>query len=179
MSWKRSDGSGLSTVYWKIVGTNLTLLHVASEDEGTYICETKYGNVTLTASFSLQVSGFTVRPPRLVTAPEGDWVWLPCQAAKHNNISWERKNGNLTNNHLQYSNGTLLLMNITRNDSDVYICSISQTSLKTKTKVRIGNLSCSHLKELAHQYATSGNCTIDPDGEGGEDAFTVYCELSD
>ena len=178
VSWKRSDGSGLSTVYWKVLSTTLTLLHVTPEDEGTYICETKYGNVTLTASSSLQVTGFTVRPPRLVTVPEGGWVWLPCRATKHSNISWGRENGDLPNNHVQYSNGTLLLMNSSRNDSDVYICSMNHTSLKTKTKILIGNLSCSHLKE-AHPTAPSGNYTIDPDGEGGEDPFTVYCNMSD
>ena len=48
---------------------------------------------------------------------------------------------------------------------------------KAKTKVLIGNLSCSHLKE-AHPNATSGNYTIDPDGSRGEDPFTVFCDMS-
>ena len=48
---------------------------------------------------------------------------------------------------------------------------------KAKTKVLIGNLSCSHLKE-AHPNATSGNYTINPDGSRGEDPFTVFCDMS-
>ena len=113
VSWKKSDGSGLSNVYWTTVGTNLTLLHVAPEDEGNYVCETKYGNVLLTASSSLKVIGFIVLPLRLVTAPEGAWVWLPCHVTSHSNITWTRENGKLSDSYVQYSNGTLLLMNTT------------------------------------------------------------------
>ena len=47
-----------------------------------------------------------------------------------------------------------------------------------QTQVLIGNLSCSHIK-AAHPEAPSGNYTIDPDGESGEDLFVVYCDMED
>ena len=38
--------------------------------------------------------------------------------------------------------------------------------------------SCSHLKNL-DPSATNGNYTVDPDGEGGLEPFTVFCDMSD
>ena len=38
-------------------------------------------------------------------------------------------------------------------------------------------LSCSHLKK-AHPTATSGNYTIDSDGEGNLEPFSVYCDMT-
>ena len=38
-------------------------------------------------------------------------------------------------------------------------------------------LSCSHLKK-AHPTATSGNYTIDSDGEGDLEPFSVYCDMT-
>ncbi len=38
--------------------------------------------------------------------------------------------------------------------------------------------SCSHLKNL-HPLATNGSYMIDPDGEGGQEPFEVFCDMSD
>ena len=38
--------------------------------------------------------------------------------------------------------------------------------------------SCSYLKK-SDPTAKSGNCIIDPDGKGGQAAFSVYCDMTD
>ena len=55
VTWKRSDGSGLSNVYWTAQGAKLTLLHVSPEDQDVYTCEVKYDSVSVNSSSTLNV----------------------------------------------------------------------------------------------------------------------------
>ncbi|XP_042620994.1 carcinoembryonic antigen-related cell adhesion molecule 1-like isoform X2 [Cyprinus carpio] len=123
------SGSLLETVTssktGKLQGSILTLYKVAVNDGGNYICEiTSYPNGSIKRTTKLQVT----EPPASVKMSypygfikEGDDVKITCSASppplryklarSKDQIFW-----------LGSSNGEIIISNITRNDSDVYIC---------------------------------------------------------
>ena len=121
-----------------------------------------------------------VSHPFLVTAPQGTWIQLNCQTNVNSNIAWRRKGGDLPEEHLSFTNGTLVLTKAASLHSGQYVC-VAETDLKKGSKlvqVLIGNLSCSHIKS-GYPGAPSGNYTINPNSEGGTDQFVVYCDMGD
>ena len=182
--WERSDGkviNGTPTLYH----TKLVLLNVSSEDETNFTCEvnnevnTQPDRATVTVTV-VPVPRFTVVPPRYITSLAGSRVQIDCKGNRGSNITWAREGGSLSETHLKYSNGTLVLMNISQDTTGYYVCRAKTVfrSVTAVTHVLLQNLSCSHLK-AAYPTLESGNYTIDPDGEGGEDPFTVYCDMRD
>ena len=165
---------------WGLSGGNLTFVGVTADSQGTYICKARNGANTATAETTLIVVMFNVMPPVLMTASEKAWLRLDCQLNVISNITWRRKGGELPRNCFIHSNGTLILRDVTTLQSRCYECTTNyfNNTLRTQTQVLIGNLSCSHIK-AAHPEAPSGNYTIDPDGESGEDLFVVYCDMVD
>ena len=89
----------------------------------------------------------------------------------------------LSQNHVLYPNGTLLLTNISPNDAGSYRC-VAKNSLRSVTAtsvIEVNNVtpkSCSNIK-LKCSEKPSGNYIIDPDGKGGVTPFSVYCDMSD
>ena len=89
----------------------------------------------------------------------------------------------LSQNHVLYPNGTLLLTNISPNDAGSYRC-VAKNSLRSVTAtsvIEVNNVtpkSCSNTK-LKCSEKPSGNYIIDPDGKGGVAPFSVYCDMSD
>ena len=165
---------------WTFLGGNLTLIEVSFDEQGIYICEGKNGVNTATTETNLVVIKFTVTPPVLVTAPERAWIQLDCQTNINSTVTWRRRGRHLPMEHLSFPNGTLLLRMAASSFSGFYACAVKihATEVLKETQVLIGNLSCSHVK-AGYPKAPSGNYTIDPDSEGGEDPFVVYCDMSD
>ena len=179
ITWRRADAQEIMGK-WSLSGGNLTFIGVTSDNQGTYICETRNGANTATAEKTLIVVMLIRMPPALVTAAKKAWVRLDCQVNVIAKITWRRKGGELPRNALIHSNGTLVLGDVTTLQSGYYECAANflNNTLRTQTQILIGNLFCSHIK-VAQPGAPSGNYTVDPDGEGDEDLFVVYCDMED
>ena len=179
VTWRRKDEQTLDGE-WTFVEGNLTLIEVSPDEQGTYVCEGKNGVNTATTETNLVVMKFTITPPVLVTAPERAWIQLDCQTNINSTVTWRRRGGDLPMEHSSFPNGTLLLQKAEKSFSGYYVCTVKMdtTEILKETQLLIGNLSCSHVK-AGYPEAPSGNYTIDPDSEGGEDPSVVYCDMSD
>ena len=179
INWKKLGGKLSSDS--QIKEGKLTFLHIQVWDEGTYSCEAKNVLNTNTARVKVTVVPivqFTITSPEQVEAEDGSRIQLDCQGTRFSNVTWLRKGGDLPTGHLLHSNGTLVLLKVTDNDSGFYTCKVSTVfrSIKTTTRIMVTYRSCSHLK-ASLPSKTSGNYNIDPDGEGGGKGFVAYCNM--
>ncbi|XP_073686356.1 uncharacterized protein [Garra rufa] len=130
------SGSLLETVIssknGKLRGSTLTLYGVSVKDSANYICEiTSYPNGSIKRTTKLQVT----EPPASVKMPhpygfikEGDDMKITCAASPPPlRYKLERSKDRIF--WLESSNGEFILPNVTRNNSDVYICSPEWDSL--------------------------------------------------
>ena len=164
-------------------GGQLTLSRVTPYDDGTYFCRARNElnapqievNVTV-----VPLLKFTIAPSPQLPCPHGSRIQLDCHGNKHSCVTWQRKGGDLPTGHLIHSNGTLVLLNVSDSYSGDYVCTARNMfrSMRTTTYVQVLYCSCSHLKAV-FPAKPSGSYAIDPDGEKGEDLFTVYCNMSD
>ena len=121
ITWRRADGQEIMGK-WSLSGRNITLIKVISDNQGTYICEARNGAKIATAETTLIVIMFSVMPPILTTSAEKAWVRLDCQSNVISYITWRRKSEELPGNCLAYSNGTLVLRDVTTLHSGYYEC---------------------------------------------------------
>ena len=179
VTWRKKDGQYIEGGWSLLEGiANLTFIAIPY-DQGTYVCEATNHVSTSTTETNLVVIHLTIyAPPSLVTAPEGAWIQLDCQTNINTNITWRRLGRDLPNEHFLFKNGSLILQNATTFHSGKYVCAMNINSQKALRKIQvvIGNLSCSYIK-AGYSEAPSGNYTIDPDSQGGEDPFVVYCDM--
>ena len=164
----------------------LKIYSVTKKDGGTYICKAEniLGSATDTAQLTVfSPLRFKVRPPQEVTPVIGYTVHLPCLAESDlSPTTYWRKEGksllSLDSNVLL--NGTLVLKNIKISHERSYICRASNALATIEAKVKINSpviaTSCSVIKRYASNV--SGNYVIDPDGEGGQAPFTVFCDMT-
>ena len=165
---------------------SLTILKAEKADGGTYACtaknllghETAIAQVTVTDRLK-----FTLTPPLKCAVLVSCMLMLHCEAQGAIEIDWTRVGKHLSQNHVLYPNGTLLLTNISPNDAGSYRC-VAKNSLRSVTAtsvIEVNNVtpkSCSNIK-LKCSEKPSGNYIIDPDGKGGVAPFSVYCDMSD
>lgn len=182
ITWKRKDGTLLQAVVTSSEGiSNLTFTRVRLHHNVAYICQAQNDINTATAEIDLFVLKLVDSAPSFLTSAERTWIKLDCKTNVATNITWTRKGGDLPRHHLLFQNGTLVLRNATTSYSGVYTCvtniEYSRKELQ-ESLVIIGNLSCSHIK-VGYPTTTSGNYTIDPDSEGGEEPFVVYCDMNE
>ena len=108
---------------------------------------------------------------------------LHCAAQGTIEIAWKRVGQPLSQNHVLYPNGTLLLRNVSQVDAGSYTC-VSKNSLRSIEAtsavevLKFKSTSCSSLKSRCTEKS-SGNYIIDPDGKGGVAPFSVYCDMRD
>ena len=90
---------------------------------------------------------------------------LHCEAQGAIEVDWIRVGKHLPQNHSLYPNGTLLLRNISPNDTGSYTC-VAKNSLRSVTATSVVKVitpkSCSSLKS-GRSGSSSGNYTIDPE----------------
>ena len=164
----------------------LTMYNVKRKDGGTYICKAEniLGSTTDTAQLVIfSPLRFKVRPPQEVSPIMGSTVHLPCVADSdlRPTITWT-KNGEpsllVESNVLQ--NGSLLIQNIKKSHQGSYTCRATNALTTIEAKVKINSpvilTSCSVIRKYVS--SVSGNYVIDPDGEGGLEPFTVFCDMT-
>ncbi|XP_058646401.1 carcinoembryonic antigen-related cell adhesion molecule 2-like isoform X2 [Onychostoma macrolepis] len=109
----------------ELQGSILTLHKVTENDSANYICEiTSYPNGLIKRTTKLQVT----EPPTSVKMPypygfikEGDEVKITCSASPPP-LRYKLGRSKDKIFFLESSNGEFILLNVTRNDSDLYIC---------------------------------------------------------
>ena len=163
---------------------SLTILKVEKADGGTHACTTKnlLGHDTAIAQVTvIDRLKFTLTPPIKAVTSVSWKLMLHCDAQGAIEVDWIRVGKHVPRNHILYPNGTLLLRNISPNDAGSYTC-VANNSLRSVTATSVVKVitpkSCSSLKS-GRSGSSSGNYTIDPDGKGGVEPFSVYCDMSD
>ena len=183
VTWRKAF-SKLSVKRSSIVNGNLSIRGITKADSGTYACSAKnlLGDDSAVALVMvINRLQFMLIPLNKVGALECSKVILHCAAKGSTEIIWKRVGKQMPQNHVVYSNGTLLLANVSPSDAGSYTCIAKNSlrSIKASSVVEVPKpTSCSHLK-LSCREKTSGNYIIDPDGKGGVAPFSVYCDMSD
>ena len=163
----------------------LTIHHVTKNDHGTFLCKAEniLGWATGTVQLVVSPLRFKVRPPQEITPVIGSVLHLPCMAVSdlRTTITWERdQKSSLPAATYFLRNGTLLFRNIKQSHKGSYICKANNALTTIKAKVKVNSpiaSSCSVIRKYVS--SVSGNYVIDPDGEGGQAPFTVFCDMTD
>ena len=167
-----------------VEGGKLSLVKVTKSQGGDYICLAKNllnQDSALVQVIVLEALKFTLFPPRKSLGLNSGDVLLPCSAQGARDIVWQRASQSLPPNHILYSNGSLLLKNISPSYAGSYTCIARNfhRSVKASTSLEVRKpISCSEIKS-SNKQTPSGNYMIDPDGNGGVTPFSVYCDMSD
>ena len=127
---------------------------------------------------------FKVRSPHEMTLLSGFNVRLPCLAESDlkPTVTWEKEGKLLLpgDTHV-LTNGTLLFRDIKQSHQGTYIRRATNALTTIESKVRVNSpviaTSCSVIRKYIG--IVSGNYVIDPDGEGGQAPFTVFCDMTD
>ena len=188
ITWFKSAGS-LPQERAKVKNGALTIYDVRRNDGGIYIC--KANNILGSASaMSLVVTfpplRFKLIPPKEVTPDRfGSTVLLPCSSESdlRTKITWTKDGkSSLPADTYFLPNGTMVLLNIKRSHVGSYICRATNALSTIEAKVKINSprfvgTSCSVIRKYVG--SVNGNYVIDPDGEGGQAPFTVFCDMTD
>ena len=185
VTWRKAF-SKLPAKRSSIANGNLSIRSITKADSGTYACSAKNlpgDDSAVALVMVINRLQFMLIPLNKVSALECSKVILHCAAMGSTEIIWNRVGKQMPQNHVVYSNGTLLLTNVSPNDAGSYTC-IAKNSLRSVEASSVVEVpkskptSCSDLKSRC-RGKTSGNYIIDPDGKGGVAPFSVYCDMSD
>ena len=185
VTWRKAF-SKLPAKRSSIANGNLSIRSITKADSGTYACSAKnlLGDDSAVALVMvINRLQFMLIPLNKVSALECSKVILHCAAKGSTEIIWNRVGKQMPQNHVVYSNGTLLLTNVSPNDAGSYTC-IAKNSLRSIEASSVVEVpkskptSCSYLKSRC-RGKTLGNYIIDPDCKGGVAPFSVYCDMSD
>ena len=183
VTWRKAF-SQLPKKKTTVVAGNLTIVNIAKADGGTYECTVK--NLLGQDSAVAQVMvidklRFILNPAVKVVTYVYNNAKLNCKAEGSVHIDWKKSGQNLPQNHVIYPNGTLLLRSVTSSDAGAYTCVAknSQRSIEATSVLEVLTpMSFSRIKS-GLSGSSSGNYMIDPDGKGGVNPFSVYCDMSD
>ena len=185
VTWRKAVGH-MSNERSRVFKGRLEITNVTKTEGGDYICLAKNNlneDSAHTQVIVLELLKFILLPPRKRSAKPSENVLLTCKAQGAREVVWQRTGQSLPSGHILYSNGSLLLKNVSPRDTGSYTCiarnfhrSITAT---TVLELDFGKLStCGEIKTL-HGGTSSGTYVIDPDGKGGVTPFNVYCDMSD
>ena len=188
ITWSKSFGN-LPKGRTEVLGEILKIYNVAKKDRGTYICKAK--NILRSATESTQLTivsrlRFKVRPPREVTPTWfGSTVRLPCVAESDlsTTITWTKDgDSSLPVDSTVLQNDTLIIHSIKQSHIGSYTCKVTNSLATIEAKVKLNSpvkagTCCTEVRK--HFSKVSRNYVIDPDGEGGQAPFTVFCDMID
>ena len=185
VTWRKAVGH-MPNEKSRVLNGRLEIANVTKPDAGDYLCLAKNflnEDSAHTQVIVLEQLKFTLLPPHKRSATPSENVLLTCKAQGAREVVWQRTGQDLPSGHILYSNGSLLLKNVSPNDAGSYTCiarnfhrSVTAT---TVLELDFGKLStCGEIKTL-HGGTSSGTYVIDPDGKGGVTPFNVYCDMSD
>lgn len=164
---------------------NLTIYNLQINDRGIYICKAENMMGLTTALAQLMVfprTKFKLRPPEEVTALIGLSFHLDCVAESEIRtiVTWTKNGQRLFPEGLTIlKNGTLLFSDVKKSDGGTYTCRATNAVKTITATVSFNALypqSCSVMRQHTN---LNGNYTIDPDGEGDLEPFTVHCDMTD
>ncbi|KAL9952583.1 hypothetical protein ACROYT_G039854 [Oculina patagonica] len=104
----------------------LMITDVTSQDEGKYTCVARniLGEMTSSASLSVQVGAVITQKPSSVIVEEGQNVTLVCQATGQPTptVTWRKAFSHLPKEKAAVVDGTLTIRNIAKADGGAYAC---------------------------------------------------------
>ena len=183
VTWRKAVGK-MPKKRSKVLNGKLEITNVTRPDGGDYICSAKnmlnedfaFAQVTVFKQLK-----FTLLPSLKRLANISENILLTCLAQGAREVVWQRAGQSLPAGHILYSNGSLLLKNVSPDDAGSFTCIARNfhRSITASTEVEVRTpTSCSDIK--THSRGTfSGNYLIDPDGKEGVTPFSVYCDMSD
>ncbi|XP_039475252.1 hemicentin-1-like [Oreochromis aureus] len=147
-----------SLVVWSKLGSNtnlhsdtgsakLAILNVTTEDSGQYICTAKYMNNTLKDKFNITV--IYKRKPQIIgntTIREGDVLNLTCSVESFppSLVMWSKPtsnpshhNGTYTDLHNDTGSATVVIANVTTEQSGQYICTATHLDTTVTSYVNV------------------------------------------
>ena len=168
VTWRKSSGQ-LPQGRVRLNNGALQILHVRKSDSDAYFCSAAnlLGRVekkTLLVVVSLP--RFIVKPPTKRIAHLGDTLSLNCSATGDPQpvISWKKQGDQLPVGRSQQNNGALVIRNLKRGDTGIYICVATSagvfdvetvTSVEVKGRLRFETLFSNSL--IIHQVKNKGN----------------------
>ncbi|KAL9952581.1 hypothetical protein ACROYT_G039851 [Oculina patagonica] len=104
----------------------LMITDVTSQDEGMYTCVARniLGEMTSSATLSVQVGAAITHKPSSVVVEEGQNVSLLCQATGQPTptVTWRKLYGNTPKDRSTIENGKLSIANVIRSEGGDYVC---------------------------------------------------------
>ena len=185
ITWTRTAGK-LPSRRFVVTGNKLMISTITLFDSGIYKCSARNLLNEVTASAFLMVVPrlkFTKKPPNATKALVGETVTFDCQARSGSmkpTISWTKAQGHLPRGYQVLKNGSLVMKVSSVSDSGTYLCTARNTlsTITANTSLVVHYCrTCSELRRAG--FITSQTYAIDPDGIGGESAFSVFCDMTD
>ncbi|XP_078350122.1 uncharacterized protein LOC144634945 [Oculina patagonica] len=128
VTWLKQNSSLVDNKRVVSSRSGLMITDVTSQDEGEYTCVARniLGEMTSSASLSVQVAVLITRKPSSVIVEEGQNVSLICQATGQPTptVTWQKAFGQMPKGKTSVVDGNLTIHNIAKADSGAFACTV-------------------------------------------------------